>query len=269
MRLIFNVRDWDGERREITVSLVNADAADIAADFQGERVALGTSPSPGWWVVWGEGVLAGHRNQNDATSFLITDVAALSRLHSMKRGDPGDSSKIPYGLDVLEPEEAGAIFGDLSLYRQIDSPRAAAAEQSESGWNHFRFAGPENRLAATVFGRLRSAYNERCAFIGVWQAPANGQIGEGMTVAVDAGAHLESEALSMSLFVSNMVGPLYQSGRLAIGEEYGILYHPDLDASVALAIEAKNPTGKLILPQDRNAWPDLEAARRHRERFGY
>lgn len=172
-------------------------------------------------------------------------------------------------MDVLEPEEASAIFGDLSLYGQIDSPRAAAAEQTEPRWHHLRFAGPENRLGTTVFGRLRSAYNERCAFIDVWQAPANGQSGEGMMVAVDAATLLEGEALSMSLFVSDMISPLYQSGHLAMGEEYDILYHPELDASVALFIEAKNPTGKLILPHDRNAWPDLEAARRHRKRFGH
>lgn len=88
-------------------------------------------------------------------------------------------------------------------------------------------------------------------------------------VAVDATTQLEGESLSMSLFVSNMIGPLYQTGLLAIGEQFYLLYHPDLNAGVALFIEAQNPTGKLILPQDRSAWPDMEAARRHRKRFGY
>lgn len=113
--LIFNVREWDWERREVTVSLMSEDATEIAAGFQGERVALGVLPEPERRTVWGSGVLAGYGSRGKATSFFITNTVVLPRLHSLRRPAVDDSSAAPYGLDVLEEEEANAIFGDLSL----------------------------------------------------------------------------------------------------------------------------------------------------------
>lgn len=273
MALIFNIRAEGTIRNTVAIGLVGEEAVAIAASYQSQRVALGLSHVAGVWTVVATGTLAGYWCRQNVTYVVITDISPLPEtLRLVTGGDiHTDSLEQPYGMDTLEAADAARIFGLDEIYAHMDTPRLLAAEEVAAvEFDAIASRKDEDSWTAVSFvQRLGAAYKDCCTFTGLKQLSLDGRRKEGVVIGVDGGFDSATEALGQGLFVSRTVGFCYRNGLLAIGEDYDILRHPQLSAEVRVLLEMVNRRAVLFLPEDQSVWPDLEAARRHRRRFGY
>lgn len=265
MTLIFNVRGKDMTLHTFAVGLVGDAASDIAASRQGERVVLGISHSAGVWLAIGTGTLASHWSRGHVTYIAITDVAVLPE--SLQLITQADASGEPYGMDVLDAADARKILGHSHIHEHQHTPWLAAAEDLPAldltGRNQ------DDSTETNLIHKVAEAYDERCTFTGIKQFSLDRRLREGVATRVDNKPNGVDFSVSQYLFMSRTVAFCYRNGLLAIGEDYDILRHRDLCAEIRMLLETVNRKAMLLLPKDESDWPDLDAARRHRQRFGY
>ena len=270
MTLIFNIGAGDAERNAIVVGLIGDEASEIARAHEKQRVVVGISEVAGIWSAIGSGVLAGHWCQQAVTHFVITDIALLPHpVRIVTQGDVAtDSLEQPYGLDMLEDSVAEQILGQSEAYSHTASVRLMAAEDIQT-LDSVSSLGASIRPDHGFFHRVGMAYRPQCAFTGLKQETPKGDRKEGIVVGVDGEAKPGDATVAQGVFVSRTIGFCYRNGLLAIGEDYDILRHASLCAELRVLLDLVNRKALLFLPEDKVDWPDLEAARRHRQRFGY
>lgn len=246
----------------------------IVVERIGEQVALGASDVPGIWSILATGELTGLRRSEGEMHLDISNVLPMGLpIDVVTAGDKyADDRFSPYALDVLDDEEdLVRVFGTGS-YQQDPAPRVLAAAESARtkfqggvlyGGLHLEPQRPE------FFHSVAAAYQWRCAFTGMSQASLDGRFQEGLVIGIDEPYEMREGPPSQGLFVSSSIAFCYRHGLLAIGEDYDILRHPVLGAEMRIFLETINRKALLVLPKDEANRPDLEAARRHRLRFGY
>ena len=246
----------------------------IALERAGERTALGTSDLPGIWTIHATGTLRAIWRSAERVHLDISDLVTLpAPVEVVTAGDRyADTEFSPYVVDVLEDDAFSRVFGSTEAYEQQLVPRALAAEEAAGanflsgmlyGGLHLDPQGPK------FFHGVAAAYQWRCAFTGMCQASPDGRFQEGVVIGVDEPYEFYDAPPAQGLYVSNSVAFCYRHGLLAIGEDYDILRHPKLGAEMRIFLEMVNRRALLIRPDDAYAWPDLDAARRHRQRFGF
>lgn len=273
MTLIFNIRPDDLLRRTFEVSLVGPEAPEIAASYQNCRVALGYSERPGVWDAVGRATLIGCWTQQGTTHVILANPEMLAepvRIQTVS-GANLDSSAPPHGMDTLDPGDAERISGLDSDFFIESTPSLLAAEAPTS--DDFRpeidawGAGSQN--TDNFIHRVERAYKFGCAFTGLTQLAPDRHLYEGVVIEIDGQSGSKRESVNQALYVSRTVGFCYRHGLLAIGEDYDIIRHPELNAQTRMLLEVTNRKALLFLPEEQSDWPDLEAARRHRLHFGY
>ncbi|WP_332711851.1 hypothetical protein [Pelagibacterium mangrovi] len=267
MTLIFNVREEDIALHTFAVGLVGEAASDIAACHQGERVVLGISGPAGVRLAIGLGTLASHWSRKHVTYIVITEVVALPEsLELIARPDASGES---YGMDMLDASDADRILGLPNTHEQANTPRLSAAEDMPAFDLMGRDQDDSTESNLNLIHKVTQAYHERCTFTGIKQFSLDRRLREGVAIRVDSKPNGVNFSVSQYLFMSRTVAFCYRNGLLAIGEDYDILRHRDLCAEIRMLLETVNRKAMLLLPKDESDWPDLDAARRHRQRFGY
>lgn len=273
--LIFRIDP--SQARGGVLSLSFADRAfieEILLDRVGDRIALGVSDVPGIWTIIATGVLKGMARDGNEVRAEIIDIAVPALpVDVVTAGDlHADATFAPYALDVIEDEDQIArVFAAVEPYRQEPAPHVLAAEAAGAmvqggvlhGGLQLESQGPK------FFHGVAAAYQWRCAFSGLCQTSLDGRFQEGVVIGIDEPYELHDGSPSQGLFVSSSIAFCYRHGLLAIGEDYDILRHPKLEAEMRIFLEAVNRKALLVLPEEQTHWPDLDAARRHRRRFGF
>lgn len=273
--LIFRIESRQARSGVLSLSFSDSELIEsIVIERTGEQIALGVSGVPGIWTVLATGTLAGQRRGEGEVHLDISEVTTLAvPVDVVTAGDEhADAELSPYALDILDEEDMARVFGAAESYRQEPAPRVLAAAESARtkfqggvlyGGLHLEPQGPK------FFHSVAAAYQWRCAFTGMSQASPGGRFQEGVVIGIDEPYEMPEGPPSQGLFVSSSVAFCYRHGLLAIGEDYDILRHPELSAEMRIFLETINRKALLILPKDEANRPDLEAARRHRLRFGY
>ena len=259
--LIFNMRGQGVEQHTIAFPVAGDFAVEIAEANHKQRVALGHSQVPGIWSLAATGILVGKWSDGALTHMVVTDITALGvDMPVVTQGDSvHDALGLPYGLDTLLDSDAARVVAAHSSYEQAAPVQLVAAE----GQDHADSVPP------AFSRRVIASYRGSCAFTKISATAAAGNGHEAIAVWVDAAVAEVDAPVSHGLCVSRTIGFCYASGLLAIGEDYEILRVEGMDAGVDLMLETLNQASRLYLPADQAEWPDLEAARRHRQRYGY
>jgi len=205
---------------------------------------------------------------------VLTDLAPLPHPRRLvTHGDlETDANGEPYGLDVLEENDAKTILAESGSYDHLEALQLMVAEDADTVEDIFGRASiyeEAGTAEGSFFHRVISAYKGRCAFTGLSQRSLDGKRMEAVVARVDAASGSQQASVSQGVAVSRTVAFCYRNGVLAIGEDYDILRSPVLCAELRALLDVTNPKALLFLPQEKEDWPDLEAARRHRLRFGY
>lgn len=274
--LIFRIDSEQARRGVLSLRLSDREIVEsIVLERIGEQVALGVSDVPGIWTILATGELAGLRRGEGEMHLDISHVLLMDLpVDVVTAGDKhADDQFSPYALDVLDDQEDLArVFGTAQSYQQEPAPRVLAA--AESARTKFQggvlYGGLQlEPQGPRFFHSVAASYQWRCAFTGMSQASPDGRFQEGVVIGIDEPYEMPEGSPSQGLFVSSSVAFCYRHGLLAIGEEYDILRHAELSAEMRIILETINRKALLVLPEDEADWPDLQAARRHRLKFGY
>ena len=247
---------------------------EILLDRAGERIALGVSDVPGVWTVIATGMLKGMAHDGGDVRAEIFDIAGLALpVDVVTAGDLyADAAFAPYALDVIEDEhQIARIFPASEIYQQEPAPHLLVAEAAGAMvQGGVLYGGLQlESQGSKFFHSVAAAYQWRCAFTGMCQSSPDGRFQEGVVLGIDEPYELRHDPPSQGLFVSSSIAFCYRHGLLAIGEDYDILRHPKLEAEMRIFLDAVNRKALLVLPEEQTHWPDLDAARRHRQRFGF
>lgn len=244
-----------------------------AIDRMGEDIVFGQSDVPGIWRLHAIGRLESWARAGDSVDFRFVDIRRLPEsITIVTEGDPeSDRHFAPYMIDTLLPEEmAGLLPGKLGLEQALQTPIVTLAEGysevivgSLVGGLHFEAQGK------TFFHKAAAAYSQRCAISHMRQSSIDGLAQEGVVIAIDEPFVRHEGAERDGLFLSSSFAFAYRYGLLAIGDDYELLRHQTMEAEMRMFLEIANRKAMLRLPEDPAHWPDLDAARRHRNKFGY
>lgn len=272
-RLIFRIDPGDRLTGTFQLKCPLDHYVDIAADRIGEEVLFGHSAVPGIWSVFAIGRFADWISNDQSVLFTFKNIRLLGKAVAIvTEGDPeSDRLFAPYLLDTLVDDDLALISApDLEFAQSATTPLSVAAE------------GQAGFIAGHVVGGLRhdpqdpgffhsvaEAYDWRCAISGIGQRSLDGQFHEGMVLGLEEPYVRQSGSPKDGMFVSSSFAFAYRHGLVAVGDDYDVLRHRELPAEMRMFLEIANPTAMLRLPRNPGYRPDLEAAGRHRRKFGY
>ena len=272
-KLIFRIDPGDQLNKSFQLRLPLGHYLDIAADRLGEEVLFGRSDVPGIWEVLAIGRFARWTSNDQSTHFVFEEVRLLREpVALVTEGDP-ESDRLfePYLLDTLLDDELAGIFApDLEFAQASTTPLSVAAE-GQTGFVTGHIVGglSHEPQGPGFFHWVANAYGWRCAISGIEQKSPDGRFYEGVVIGIEDPYVRHSGLPKDGMFVSSSFAFAYRHGLLALGEDYDLIRHSDLPAEMRMFLEIANPAALLRLPEDPRTWPDREASRRHRHRFGY
>lgn len=243
----------------------------IAAERVGEDVVFGHSDVPGIWMAHACGRFDDWTQQEDGILLRFSDVRSLpDPVTIVTEGDPeSDWQFRPYLVDTLFAQDMARLRRPVFEQSSV-TPMATAAEDQPS-FRAGRIVGGLQFAVQdeTFFHNVAAAYSWRCAISRVRQSSIDGLAQEGVVIGVEEPYARDSGAENQGLFLSGSFAFAYRHGLIAIGDEYELLRHVELDARMRMFLEISNPTALLHKPDSPEHWPSLEAIRRHRRKFGY
>lgn len=272
-KLIFRIDPGDQVPESFELQHPLGHHVGIAADRIGEEVLFGHSVVPGIWSVLAIGRFADWRANDQSVFFVFESIRWFDEpVAIVTEGDPeSDRRFAPYLLDTLMDEDLASISApDLEFAQPATTPMSVAAE-GQTGFvsDHLlRWERPRPEVSG-FFHSVAEAYDWRCPISGIRQQSLDGRIHEGVVIGVEAPYARRTGLPRDAMFVSSSFGFAYRHGLIVLGEDYDLLRHPDLSAEMRMLLEIANPAAMLRLPKDPAHWPDLDAAGRHRRKFGY
>lgn len=272
-RLIFRIEREDSLVRDMSYEMfAHFEMVEIVASRIGEDIILGLSDIPGIWSAVATAKLADWTLEGQKVSLRFSNVEALPEpIGLVTAGDrEADSAFRPYQMDAVEEKDLPRSFQSVNKYEQSPTPHAKAAEVQQR-FEAGRLSGGL-RLEAqdeTFFHKVGRAYAWACCVSGMGQRSLDQLFCDGVVLGVGEPLGKYEWREADGLFFSSSFGFAYRHGLLAIGDDYEILRHRALTAEMRMFLEVCNPKAMLWLPSDPLHWPNLEAARRHRTRFGY
>ena len=272
-KLIFRIDPGDQVSEAFQLQRPLGHYVEIAADRIGEEVLFGYSVVPGIWSVLAVGRFADWRSNDQSVLFGFENVRWLNEpVAIVTEGDPeSDRLFAPYLLDTLMDEDLALISApDLEFVQPATTPMSVAAEgQAAFVSDYVLGAARPGPVTSGFFHSVAEAYNWRCPISGIRQHSLDGRFHEGVAIGIEE-PHARRAGLPRdAMFVSSSFGFAYRHGLVVLGEDYDLLRHPDLPAEMRMLLEIANPTAMLRLPGNPAHWPDLDAAGRHRRKFGY
>lgn len=272
-KLIFRIDPGDQLTRVLELQRPLGHYTDIADDRLGEEVLFGTSDVPGIWNVLAFGRFARWTSDDRSIHFTFEDVRLLRQpVAIVTEGDP-ESDRLfePYLLDTLLDDDLALIFGrDLEFVQAAASPISVAAEeQAHFGVGHVVGGLGHAPQEPGFFHSVADAYGWCCAVSGIKQTSLDGRIHEGVVLGIEE-PHVRQQGVPRDgMFLSSSFAFAYRHGLVAIGDDYSLIMHSDMPAPMQVFLETSNPEARLRVPENRADWPDKQALRRHRQRFGY
>lgn len=243
---------------------------EIVQERIGERTLLAKSSVPGLWVYFGVGVLRTARESGPEVHLGISGVNWFAQpVPGVTAGDGvSDSRELPYNLDIASDDEFNRVLSaaGATLYVQQEVHAGSFSEAlSEIRPRPLWRSAPAEAGAPAGFHSIGEANRWQCQVLGYGVRSPDGATID--AIALDLAAPHGNEPPvepSQALFVSSSIASLYVQRQIAIGDEYEILYRPDLCKEALMAIRIANPAMRLYLPQSAEFYPDLNAARVHR-----
>lgn len=271
--LIFRVDKNDSLQSALSLTFPNTyEMSDIFSERVGEDVVLGHSDAPGLWNAIAVGKFVDWSIEEHVITLLVSHVQLLSELVPLvTAGDQeSDSSFLPYLVDTLFAEDLARVFDQAKSYAHSAATPMAVAEVQTGFEAGLVSGGLRLELQdKTFFHKVGKAYEWRCCVSRLSQRSLDGSFREGVVMGIDEPLRGEVGKEADGIFLSSSIGFAYRHGLLAIGEDYDVLRHQNLSAEMRTFLEVVNPKAILDLPKDPGHWPDLDAARRHRLKFGY